>query len=262
MIMCQTEFTVFGILVFPDLLMICIGPEGPSATEPILPIMELMSSPKATEKQSAVRSQPKSRVRMNKRKRLTLPFHPFTVSKSDIRFLFEVRLEKNVTQPISYTTVLCEKVLQQQMPQRLNNLANSERLNMVIQIPELSAVVVGNPVGRVALLTMTKFSKIEKHYGFRVDWILPFKSQEDQYQRPECPLMGMAVGPIQGREMMRASTSGDSPGSFCTELHTSSGVLRRYRLFLIYFDHTTLTFEIGRSPSDTVHGFHDGDLVF
>lgn len=111
---------------------------------------------------------------------------------------------------------------------------------MIHQIPELGAVAVGNQIGRVALLTLTKWPAIEEDRGkipvsadiedyaaFKISAILPLQSQVDGNLRPEEPLLGMAIGPIQGQ---------------CN----SGGELKRYRLFMTYHDHTILSYEISR----------------
>ncbi len=82
--------------------------------------------------------------------------------------------------------------------------------------------------------------------GFRVDWLLPLKSQEDKGQRPESPLLGMAVGPIQGREMTPADEEVGSGGGGAGEKWRAVESSRRYRLMMVYYDHTVLSYEIWR----------------
>ncbi|KAJ6446013.1 pyridine nucleotide-disulfide oxidoreductase family protein [Purpureocillium lavendulum] len=120
----------------------------------------------------------------------------------------------------------------------------TSRLSMVAHVRDLSLVVVGSPTGRVLLLTPTRLEKAmqfrlgELRYGFRVDWVLPRKSDEKVCRKTMRPLHGMAVGPMPGT----GSEAGpdDSHGS------GACGGPRRYRLMLHYRNHDILTYEIGR----------------
>lgn len=118
---------------------------------------------------------------------------------------------------------------------------------MIVQIPELGAVAIGNQIGRVMLLTTTMAPDFGG--GFRVDALLPFKSQEEKGLRPTVPLLGMAVGPIQGRETMDQSNSRFDPPDPRAEEGKPLATPRRYRLFLFYTDHTILSYEITRLPA-------------
>lgn len=126
---------------------------------------------------------------------------------------------------------------------------------MILQIPELGAVAIANQVGRVMLLTMTKSA--DPHCGFRVDCILPLKSQEAQDLRPEKALMGMAIGPVQDRESLENYSRFDHPKQYGNELENWLEHQRRYRLFLMYCDHTVLSYEITRSPTANEIGVQD-----
>lgn len=125
-------------------------------------------------------------------------------------------------------------------------------MNMIHQIPSLGIVAIASQVGRVALLTMTKLSSTSggqtSLLGFRVEHILPFQSQEFEDQRPEVPLLGMAVGPVQGHGLgdenicvSETNTAGDD----------GKGGDRRYRLLMYYYDHTVLSYEIGRRKEES-----------
>ncbi|KAF4512565.1 hypothetical protein G6O67_001685 [Ophiocordyceps sinensis] len=110
----------------------------------------------------------------------------------------------------------------------------TSRLSMAVHVPELSLVVVGSPIGRVLLMTPTRLAtpvtkgQGQLQHGFRVDWVLPRRSDEKLYRRVARPLHGMAVGPVQeGRG-----------GSGCGP--------RRYRLMLHYRNHDILTYELTR----------------
>ena len=114
---------------------------------------------------------------------------------------------------------------------------------MIAQIPELGVVVIGNQVGRVGILTMTRW-EAQKQSGYKIECILPFSSEESKGMRPRKPLMGMAVGPIQGHETPLPQ---HSPKMMKEQP-------RRFRLLMTYCDHTILSYEISR-PED------DGDLI-
>ena len=172
----------------------------------------------------------------------TLPFHILQTSQKDIRLLANIQFQAPVTNPFGITATVCREALKQEIPVSFPLLANIERLNMIVQIPEISAIAVANQTGRVALLTLTKSTKPNSQYAFRIDWLLPFKSQEDQGQRPPVPLLGMAVGPIQGHESPYDS------GIWSDSVKSQTSVeSKRYRLFLTYYDHTIMTYEIWRS---------------
>lgn len=126
---------------------------------------------------------------------------------------------------------------------------------MILQIPELGAIVIANQVGRVMLLTMTKSA--DYPCGFRIDWILPLKSQEARDLRPEKALMGMAVGPIHGREALENYSRFDDPERYGNELGNPLEYPRRYRLFLMYCDHTVLSYEIIGSTAANEFGAQD-----
>lgn len=133
------------------------------------------------------------------------------------------------------------------MPPGHGELGFIERLNMVHQIPEIGVVAVGNQAGRVALLTMTRWQSC-KQPGFKIEVILPYKSQEIQGLRPEVPLMGIAISPVQGQQTRDKSHLRESNANFAFKRGTRA--LRRYRLLIIYRDHTILSYEISRPTID------------
>ncbi|KAI9728783.1 MAG: hypothetical protein M1828_002889 [Chrysothrix sp. TS-e1954] len=121
------------------------------------------------------------------------------------------------------------------------NLDHFDRLNLYTQIPELGVVLVGSGIGRVAILTCHALEPnpictrptADVLYTLRLDWILPFSSQEQKGQRPLQQLVGIAVGPVQGREGDRV----ESP--------------RKWRVLLTYRDRTTFAYEIGNDDGGT-----------
>ena len=66
-------------------------------------------------------------------------------------------------------------------------------------------------------------------------------------RRKAQPLLGMAVGPIQGQEheLDEVGNTLVSPS-----IHGPLRSSRRYRLLLTYLDHTILSYEISRSSVD------------
>jgi len=170
-----------------------------------------------------------------------LPFHLFQAFESNIFLSHNLHpLSPSLTESLA-----CKNLFAQDTPPSLTWLHQLSRINMLLQIPDLGLIALGNQTGRVALLTTTVLRRRNDHVGFRVDWLLPLKSQEDKGQRPESPLLGMAVGPIQGREMTPADEEvggGGGAGEKWRAVESS----RRYRLMMVYYDHTVLSYEIWR----------------
>lgn len=155
--------------------------------------------------------------------------------------------------PFTGPSVICRGPLAQPIAHE-SPLARYRRLNMVLHVPELSLVVVGCQAGRVALFTTT-LSADDPSCGFRLEHMLPYSSQELAGHRPNLPLLGLAIGPVQGRE--RAI---DGPGKDTTnparkrkELWRHVETFRRHRLMLTYYDHTVLSYEIGRMGTRIDH---------
>lgn len=184
---------------------------------------------------------------------ISLPFSILQTSTSDIIF------RPSAIRPY----ILLRQPLAQNIPPSLHSLTHFSRLNMVTQVPELGLVLVASQIGRVSLLTLTHM-RSTKQLAFRLDCILPSKEQEAKGERPMLPLLGMAVGPIQGREKRAGSASGgDSPEGRGKEAWRAIEGSRRFRLMLYYCDHTVLSYELSR-PSGMESSGHGGDelLVF
>jgi len=131
-------------------------------------------------------------------------------------------------------TIYLDDPLEQAMPVELrHHLQRHDRLNLYTQIPQMGVILVGSQAGRVAVLTLHQLEPkpfdpdaIGPVYTMRLDHLLPFSSQEQRKQRPTQPLVGLAASPLQG--------------SRGTELSA------RWRIMLLYQDHTILSYEIGR----------------
>ncbi|KIW27484.1 uncharacterized protein PV07_07217 [Cladophialophora immunda] len=108
--------------------------------------------------------------------------------------------------------VFCANILKQALPPSIQRTthANIDRLNMMLQIPELGIVVVATQIGRCAVCSLTKKEKTGT-LGLRVSWILPTKKQELKGLRPFGPLLGIAASPIQG--CFKRDESEDRPES-------------------------------------------------
>ncbi|KAI4167435.1 MAG: hypothetical protein LQ343_007230 [Gyalolechia ehrenbergii] len=185
-----------------------------------------------------------------------LPFYIFHTTRSDIRLLHAIRPSKDgmITRGSS-KEVICRSPLHQHLRPEDSWLGRLERLNMVLQVPELGLVVVGDQTGRVALLTMTRCRaqcNDIKHddVGFRLERFLPLMSQEDDNQRPKTELLGVAVGPIPSRLLKRTDALAEDDYGYGysrrREAWREFEGSRRYRLILYYRDHTVLSYEIGR----------------
>ena len=173
---------------------------------------------------------------------VALPFNVLQTEERDIHMFRDIRFDADLKRPppdSSHSQVLCQQALHQKMPPGFNNLAQMERLNMMTQIPELGVVVIGNQVGRVGILTMTRW-EAQKQSGYKIECILPFNSEERKGMRPRWPLMGMAVGPVQGQE---TALTQESP-------RMGAQPPRRFRLLMLYSDHTILSYEISRPDGE------------
>ena len=154
--------------------------------------------------------------------------------------------------------ILCNRVVYQTLPAQLRYFKTFDRLNMIHQIPELGVVVVGSAAGRAAILTLTRMKHTDPPLsGFRIDWILPWKSQENRGVRPEAPLMGIAVSPVQGQGDQGEIADEDGAG---VDASRRLGT-RKYRIMLVYMEHTILSYEIGRSTTGTGYEVNDRIVV-
>ncbi|PHH75261.1 hypothetical protein CDD80_2507 [Ophiocordyceps camponoti-rufipedis] len=145
------------------------------------------------------------------------------------------------------TGVVCVRALKRSVPQQRGLMRQlfeaTDRISMIAHVPELSLVVAASASGRVLLLTPTTLRDPEMREayplraGFRIEWVLPRRSDESRWRRQPRPLYGMAVGPVQGEVGPVKVGSG-------TEERTASR--RLFRLMLHYRNHDVLTYEITR----------------
>lgn len=112
-----------------------------------------------------------------------------------------------------------------------------ERLSNLFHVPELSLVVAASLCGRVALVTLTRPKHGHPLYkrGFKIEAILPTKTDEDKRLRPICPLLGVAISPV---FLADNPNKADQPGA-----------LRRYRIMLHYYDLRILSYELSRDSA-------------
>lgn len=144
--------------------------------------------------------------------------------------------------PFSPPVVGFANPLRQAVQVQFAQLNSFDRLNMSAHVVELGVVVVASQKGRAMVLALTKLRpKSTKYpaelqqttivkktvYAMRLEDVLPFAWQERDRQRPFAPLHGIAVGPMQGTE--------NAPSH-----------LKRWRLMLMYQDHSVLSYELKR----------------
>ncbi|KAJ9622373.1 hypothetical protein H2203_006592 [Taxawa tesnikishii (nom. ined.)] len=139
--------------------------------------------------------------------------------------------------------ILLADALAQQLPYNYQPLDHLERYNMLAQIPSLGVVIAASQKGRVLILTLaqtrsqwrqpTESKDAKNVYAFRLDHILPRRNQELAGHRPMRPLHGIAVAPVQGTEALPDEQ-------------------KRWRLLLMYQDHSILSYELGRTETDSL----------
>lgn len=166
-------------------------------------------------------------------RRHNMPCPIFVASKRDTCMIPPRSLSKQFEPIVGYCDALSQNVVMHQSEDDLpwfHNRTSMDRLSLNVFIPELGVVITGTPKGRVAVYTLCQSpdGKDGKPvYFHRLDWILPFKSQEDAGHRPLSILIGIAAGPVQG------------------QLGPWDGVKdRKWRLMLHYKNHTILSYQL------------------
>ncbi|RPB25392.1 hypothetical protein L211DRAFT_848235 [Terfezia boudieri ATCC MYA-4762] len=202
----------------------------------------------------------------------------FSTSEDNIRLL-DVPNLKDFSKTSLKNVVICQHALHSfpALFSRYQYLGNINRLNMVCHIPELSMVVTANQQGKAAVFRLTQDGD---GYMMRLDEILPRErndgikrvnpiTQDEPVVQPCAALLGIAVGPIQGREFGRSRRNSDDKitGGLDSDgidqewldpdearTRTKRGVWRglerrrRYRLMMVYIDGSILSYELGGTP--------------
>ena len=151
------------------------------------------------------------------------------------------------------SVVTCRDPCHQHLPPNLVWLSQVDRLHLTQYIPDIDIIVTATAAGRAAIFSLTRgvISSGSKSKGknghqqpelaMRLDWVLPFASQEERGERPPMVLIGIATAPLQGLD--------DSSNNDAASSSSSSANRRpkaRWRLFLTYEDHTVLSYELWR----------------
>jgi hypothetical protein len=182
-----------------------------------------------------------------------LPCPVLHVSIRNVYLLQPSKQRLSPDQPFMPPLVGMAAPLKQSIQAEYRNLNMFDRLSMHAYIPTLGVVVLASQKGRAIVLSLARISQSMRYpegidpslgqktnYTLRAECVLPFESQEKAGQRPFAPLHGIAVGPMQGTE------DGKNEGK------------RRWRLIMMYQDHSMLSYELRRTEGAEVAV---GDLV-
>ncbi|KAA8913136.1 hypothetical protein FN846DRAFT_931000 [Sphaerosporella brunnea] len=187
-----------------------------------------------------------------------------------VSFIFSTTEHNAYLLPTTFLTptVVCKGFLHQPFPSTMHQfLGQIDRLNMVAPIPELSLVVAGSQKGRVGIFRLTRAGP---NFGMRLDMVLPRErgmeaGELDVETRPPSALLGLAVSPIQGKEMRGGGPGSESFYALKRRKERQRGGgwrgiegRRRWRLVLVYMDGSVLSYELGREQNDEGPG---GDLL-
>ncbi|EME47881.1 hypothetical protein DOTSEDRAFT_69718 [Dothistroma septosporum NZE10] len=161
-------------------------------------------------------------------------------------YLLQPSSHRQAETPFTSPTVGFTNALHQLVPSEWAYLNIFERLNMHAYIPAVGIVIIASQKGRALVLALTKLSRKARYppemqnpddparrktkYAMRLEHVLPFADQEKAGARPFAPLAGIASGPIQGTEHLAMEK-------------------RRWRLMMMYTDHSVLSYEISRPQS-------------
>lgn len=132
--------------------------------------------------------------------------------------------------------------LKQSIQAEYRGLNMFDRLSMHAYIPTLGVVVLASQKGRAVVLSLAQVPQeahvpdgfdptlgLKTNYTLRAECVLPFEAQERAGQRPFSPLHGIAVGPVQGAESVKDESR------------------RKWRLMMMFQDHSILSYEIRRT---------------
>jgi hypothetical protein len=134
-------------------------------------------------------------------------------------------------------------------------MPNHDRHCYFAQIPELGVFIVASPHGRCSIFSFTQITKQDGEngmkvvYGFKQDHVLPTVEQEASadWATMQCgQLMGIAVGPVQGMLDKIADPNDDDDNHHRQEELKN----RRWRLMMLYKDHTVLSYELSVERTD------------
>lgn len=98
----------------------------------------------------------------------------------------------------NHPSVVSGGPLRQQLPRTFWSLHSYDRFNMVKYLPEAGIVIAATQKGRAAAITLTQVA--DQICALRINWMIPFASQEKRAERPQVGLLGLAVSPMQGFE--------------------------------------------------------------
>jgi hypothetical protein len=97
---------------------------------------------------------------------------------------------------VNHPSVVSGGPLRQQLPRTFWSLHSYDRFNMVKYLPEAGIVIAATQKGRAAVITLTQIAN--RNFALRINWMIPFASQEQRAERPQVGLLGLAVSPMQG----------------------------------------------------------------
>lgn len=177
-------------------------------------------------------------------------------------------------------TIFIDDPLAQSVDSIASVLNGHDRMNLTAQIPELGVFLVGSPKGRVGVFTLhtlmpdhtKQLNDVQEEVKtMRLDWLLPFKSQEEEEMRPLQQLVGLSVGPVfrtgsenragesgKHREWIdRGARDGHGEGDGVADQRAEKvdGV---WRILLLYRNHTILAYEIRRPGFGVLDDPHTG----
>ncbi|KAF2119167.1 hypothetical protein BDV96DRAFT_372352 [Lophiotrema nucula] len=151
------------------------------------------------------------------------------------------------------------------------NAPQHDRLCYATQIPELGIVLAATPAQKVVILSLTQIvteqkgtGKRDTVYGMKIEHVVPGAELETRMEHDEhgfalAPLIygrlvGFAVGPVQGMLDIPADEieGGKERGRVDGE-----GKPRRWRLILMYQDHSVVTYELGMQSENDDTGVAD-----